>query len=176
MTLASLHLLARIKPAWTATFCGFHALAVDDTSRGSGLASLRPARALDQDTIDLPPNVTVAPIVKVVLNRREWREVLWQSAPLATGRKDIEYRIHDGAEIPFRWTSSATPLRHQSAQQNPLVSCRITCITQAIAAILFAGGFGPSHVCPWVIRNQPRESCDGAKITRFFWVLFWVRL
>src|ERR1700741_2096883 len=23
---------------------------------------------------------------------------------------------------------------------------------------------------PWVIRNQPRESRDGAKITRFFWV------
>src|SRR5580692_1901977 len=45
VTLASLHPLARIKPAWTATFCGFHALAVDDPSRRSALASFRPARA-----------------------------------------------------------------------------------------------------------------------------------
>src|SRR6516162_1074502 len=101
MTLASLHLLTRIKSAWTATFCRFHALAVNDTSRGRGLAPCRSARALDQDSIDLAPNIAVAPIVKVMLNRCEWRKVLRQSTPLAAGRQDVEDRIHDGAKRPF---------------------------------------------------------------------------
>src|SRR6516162_5127321 len=101
MTLASLHLLTRIKPAWAATFCGFHALAVNDTGRGRGLAPCRSARALDQDSIDLVPNIAVAPIVKVMLNRCEWRKVLRQSTPLAAGRQDVEDRIHDGAKGPF---------------------------------------------------------------------------
>src|SRR4249920_3352763 len=52
---SSLHLLTRIKPAWTATFRGLHALAVDDTRRGSTLASLRPTCARDQHTIHPPP-------------------------------------------------------------------------------------------------------------------------
>src|SRR5437879_8704860 len=83
VTFASLHFLTRIKPAWTATFRRFHALAVDNTSRRRALASLRPARALDQDTIHVPPNVAVAPIVKVMLNRRKRWKVFRQSAPLA---------------------------------------------------------------------------------------------
>src|SRR5215471_21034508 len=148
MTLASLHLLARIKPAWAATFCGFHALAVNDTGRGHGLTSCRAARALDQDSIDLAPNIAVAPIVKVMLNCRERRKVLRQSTPLAAGRQNIEDRIHDSAKMPFGRTPSPTPLRQQFAQQNPLHSCRVACIAQSITAILFAGGFGPSHWCP----------------------------
>src|SRR5215831_6452965 len=145
MALASLHLLSRIKPAWTATFCGLHALAVDDTHRGCALASRRPPRPLDQDTIDLAPNVTVAPIVEVMLNAREWREIFRQSAPLAAGRKNIENRIHDGAKMPLSWAPRASALRQQLAQDQPLHCGRVTCITLPIAAILFAGGFGPSH-------------------------------
>src|SRR6516225_8671249 len=88
MTLASLHLLTRIKPAWAATFGGFHALAVNDTCRGRGLAPCRSARALDQDSIDLAPNIAVAPIVKIMLNRCEWRKVLRQSTVDAVGISD----------------------------------------------------------------------------------------
>src|SRR5947209_5783934 len=145
MTLAPLHPLTRIKPAWAATFCGLHALAVDDASRWSALATLRPARALDQDSIDLAPNVAVAPIVEVMLNRREWRKVFRQSAPLAAGRRNIENRIHDGAKRPNGRTPSPTPLRQQWTQYDPLHSGRVTCIAQSITAILFTGGFGPSH-------------------------------
>src|SRR6516165_2391003 len=142
MTLASLHLLTRIKPAWAATFCGFHALAVNDTGRGRAFAPCRSARALDQDSIDLAPDIAVAPIVKVMLNRRERRKVLRQSTPLAAGRQDVKDRIHDGAKRPFGRTPSPTPLRQQFAQQNPLHSCRVACIAQSITAILFAGVTG----------------------------------
>jgi hypothetical protein len=80
MTFASLHLLARIKAAWTATFLGFHALAVDRPCGGSSLASRRQASALDQGTIDPPPNQTVAPTVEIVLDGRERRKVFRQGA------------------------------------------------------------------------------------------------
>src|SRR5262249_37025418 len=146
---------------WTATFCGFHTLAVDDPSRRSALTPLRPARALNQDTIDPPPNVAVAPIVKVMLNRRERGKVFRQSTPLAAGRKNIENCIHDGAKSPRRWAPRASPLRQQSAQQRPLLPCRVACIAQSNAAILPAGGFGPSHGVPSLIRNQRRESHGG---------------
>src|SRR5438105_3428113 len=119
VTFSPLHLLTRIKPAWTATFRRFHALAVDNTSRGTALASLRPARALDQDTIDPPPNVAVAPIVKVMLNRRVRRKVFRQSTPLAAGRKNVEGRIHDGPKRPNRWAPDASPLWQQRPQQLP---------------------------------------------------------
>lgn len=58
--------------------------------------------------------------------------------------------------------------RGTRSQQNPLLISRVACIAQPVAAILFAGGFGPSHGCLSLIRNQRRESCDRAEITRFF--------
>src|SRR5580704_12240657 len=145
VTFSPLHLLARIKPAWTATFRGLHALAVDNTSRGTALASARPARAFYKDTIDPPPNVAIAPIVKVMLNRRVRRKVFRQSTPLAAGRKHIENAIHDDAKGPGRRAAKVTPFRQKSTQQQPLLNRRIACIAQSNAAILFAGGFGPSH-------------------------------
>src|SRR5262245_1998461 len=145
MTFASLQPLTCIKPARTATFCGLHTLTVDDASRWSALATLRLARALDEDSIDLAPNVAVAPIVEVMLNRREWWKVFRQSAPLAAGRHNIEDRIHDGAKRPFGRTPNPTPRRQQWPQYYPLHSGRITCIAQSITAILFTGDFSPSH-------------------------------
>src|SRR5438093_6780082 len=161
VTFASLHSLARIKPAGTATFGRLHALAVDDTSRGSTLASRRAARALDQDTIDAPPNLAVTPIVKIILNRRVRRKVFRQRAPLAAGRKDVEDRIHDDAKVPLAWPPNAPLLRQQSSQQLPLLIGRVACIAQPIAPILFAGGFGPSHVVPSVESQTRRNHNKG---------------
>src|ERR1700730_1022530 len=145
VTFSPLHLLARIKPAWTATFRGLHALAVDNTSRGTALASCRPARALDQDTIYVPPHVAITPIVKVMLDRGERRKVFRQSTPLAAGRKHIENAIQDDAKGPGWRAAKVTPFRQKSTQQQPFLNRRIACVAQPNAAILFAGGFGPSH-------------------------------
>src|SRR5262249_24876130 len=112
------------------------------------LASLRPACALNQDTVYPPPNVAVAPIIKVMLNRRERWKVFRHSTPLAAGRKHVENCIHDGAKRPLRSAPCASPLPQQSAQQRPLLPCRVACIAQSNAAILPAGGFGPSHGVP----------------------------
>src|SRR5581483_6742940 len=166
VALAPFHSLARVKPAWAATFRGLHTLAVDDSSRGSALASCRSARALDQGTIDPPPNGAVAPIVKIVLHRRERRKVFRQGAPLAAGGKNIEDRIEDGPKWPLRRAPDALPLRQQAAQQNPFLSCRVACIAQSNAAILIAGGFGPSHGAS-LVDSQSRRNHNRLEITRF---------
>src|SRR6202035_5574930 len=167
VTLAALHSLACIKPAWAATFRRFHTLAVDDPSRRSALASRRSAGALHQHTIDPPPDVAVAPTIKIVLDRCERRKIFRQGAPLAAGGKNIENRIDDDAKVPLRRAPDVTPLRQQSAQQHPLFPRRIACIAQPVAAILSAGGFGPSHVVlPSSIRKHEGITTR-AKITCF---------
>src|SRR5882757_10079429 len=55
VALAPLHLLGHVKAPWTATFRGFHALAVDNPGRWSGLASLPLAHPSDQSAIDRAP-------------------------------------------------------------------------------------------------------------------------
>src|ERR1700678_201861 len=166
VTFAPFHLLARIKSARTAAFRRFYALTVDDTGRGSALASRGPARALDQGAIDPAPNLPVAPIVEIMLNRRVGRKVFRQSAPLAAGCKNVEDRIHDHAKIHLTWTPHPALLRQQSPQQFPLLVSRVACITKPIAPILFAGDFGPSHVVPFV-ESQTRRNHNRAEITCF---------
>src|SRR6202011_4068167 len=156
-----LYLLTRIKPAWTAAFCGLHGLTVDNPSRWPALASRRTPCALYQETIDPLPNLGVAPIVKIMLNRRERRKIFRQSAPLAAGRKHIENRVHNDANIPLAWTSNMTPLRQQWSQRHPLFRCRVACIAQPITPILLTGGFGPSHVVPPRRIANTRESQQG---------------
>src|SRR5581483_10122562 len=107
-----------------------------------------------------------APIVKIVLHRRERRKVFRQGAPLAAGGKNIEDCIEDGPKWPLRRAPDALPLRQQAAQQNPFLSCRVACIAQSNAAILIAGGFGPSHGAS-LVDSQSRRNHNRLEITRF---------
>src|ERR1043166_135447 len=146
MTLAPLHSLGRIKPPWTATFRGFGGLAVDDPGRGGGLASDRSASARQKSSVDAAPQLGVTPIVEVILNRRERREVLRQRAPLAPGGEEIKHCVEHGAKVDLPRPPHAFSPRKLARNQLPLGIGQITCVPQAIAAILFAGGFGPRHV------------------------------
>src|SRR6516225_3053478 len=155
---APFYLLTRIKPAWTACFCRLHGLAVDNSSRWRAPASGRTARMLYQETIDSLPNLGVPPVVKIMLNCREWRKVFRQSTPLAAGRKYVENRIHDDANIPLVRPSNTTSLRQQRLQHEPLFRRRVACITEPITPIVPSGGFGPSHVGPPRCFATTRES------------------
>src|ERR1700682_6255738 len=99
MTFASLYPLGCIKPAWAATFCGLHALAVDDTSRGTRLAPHHSANALDKSPVDATPDPRVAPTVEIILNSRERRKVFRQSAPLAASSENVKDRVQHGAKF-----------------------------------------------------------------------------
>src|SRR5260370_38002583 len=137
--------LPRLSPKCPPPSVVLPALPVDDTRRGSALAALRRTCVRDQDTIYPPPNIAIAPIVKVMLNRRVRRKGFRQSPPLAAGRKKVEDRIPYDAKAPLRWTPNVTPLRQQWAQQDPLLSRPVACIAQPVAAIMVAGGCGASH-------------------------------
>src|ERR1700729_247804 len=146
MTLAPLDPLGHVKSAWTATFRGFHTLAVDNPSRWSGFASLPFSHASDQGAINRAPQARPAPLVKIVLNRRAWREVLRQRAPLATAGSNVEDCIHDHAQVDLARTAAPASLGHQRLDQFPLRIRHVACITKSVAPILFSGDFSPTHV------------------------------
>src|SRR5215204_6472690 len=76
VALASFHLLAVVKPAWTATFCCLHTLTVDDPRRWIAVAPHQLPDAPHQHQIDPLPNARVTPSVEIVLDRRARRILL----------------------------------------------------------------------------------------------------
>src|SRR5262249_53293093 len=99
VTLASFHLLAVVKPAWTATFCCLHTLAVDDPDRWVAVAPHHLSDATHQHPIDPLPKARVTPSVEVVLDRRTRRILLRQCTPLATGPQNVQNGIHHLPEV-----------------------------------------------------------------------------
>src|SRR6266849_9390406 len=146
VTLAALHPLGGIKPAWTATFRGFHALAIDHAGRRNDVAPCYPANLLDQSKIDPTPNALVAPAVEIILNGRARRKVFRQRAPLAACRENVEDRVHHRAQIHRSRTSHSPWRRQQWSEQAPFGIRRVACITQAVTQILSPGDFSPRHV------------------------------
>src|SRR6185312_2878576 len=120
MTLASLDPLGHVKPAWTATFRGFHALAVDNPSRWSRFASLPFTHSPHQRIVDRAPKAGTTPLVEVILNRRTRRKVLRQRSPLAAARCNVEDRVQDRAQTDLRRPTTPTSPRHQRSDQIPL--------------------------------------------------------
>src|SRR6516164_964634 len=99
VALAPLDPLERVKPARPATFRAFHALAIDDASGRKRPSSDCLTNPADESVVDPVPGTVVAPTVEISLNSGARRKVLWQSAPLATCRKDVENRIQHGSQI-----------------------------------------------------------------------------
>src|SRR3979411_314554 len=107
VSLASLDTLAGVKSARTATFCGFDALAIDDTSRRNSVTAHRQPSAPHQRKIDPRPDALIPPKIEVVLNGGIRRKVFWQQSPLASGHQDVEDRIHHHPHITFTRESGA---------------------------------------------------------------------
>ena len=154
--------LGNVKPAWAATFRGLGALAVDDASRGNGVASHRLAGAPYQREIDSSPNALVSPEVKVVLNGGARRKVLRQRPPLAAGRQNIKDGIHHRPQLNFSWASDAAGGRQEKREQKPFRIRHVACIAQMLAPILLAGDFGPRH-CVLHRISQIRRNHKGLK-------------
>jgi hypothetical protein len=83
-------LLAGIKATRTATFCGFDRLAINDAGGRTGLQPSFLVRRHHQGMVDQFPASIQNPGIEVALHRRVWRKVLWQLAPLASRRSDVE--------------------------------------------------------------------------------------
>src|SRR5215213_10331387 len=90
VTLAALDVLGPVKATRAAAFSGLDALAGDDPRAGRSLAALALTGRHQQRMIDRYPGAAVAPQIEVALDRRGWRKVLRQQAPLAAGYSDVE--------------------------------------------------------------------------------------
>ena len=102
MALASFDLFTRVKPTNTPTFGGFDALTVDHTRRGRGLFSARLAHLHQQIMVQRLPQATVSPRVKIMLDRRHWRErATRQHPPRQASTQHVKQAIHDLTIRPF---------------------------------------------------------------------------
>jgi hypothetical protein len=81
VALAAIDLFPCIVPTSPSTFCGFHALAVYHSRRWAGFTPLQFPHIHRQIEPDRLPQSAVAPIVKIPLNCRIWREVLRNLRP-----------------------------------------------------------------------------------------------
>jgi len=99
MTLPAFCFLVGIIPRRSATFRGFHALAVDHADRRLGLSPGPLPGGEQQGVVDRLQQTLVTPAVEIFLHRGERRKVLRQKAPLAARRDDVQKRVHDLAQI-----------------------------------------------------------------------------
>ena len=146
MTLASLDFLARVEAAGSARLGGLDRLAIDDHSRRGSFASLGFTRLHHQDAQNLRPQAAVAPGIKLVLHRRERREILRQIPPGTTGTNQIKQRVQNDKGIgPL----AAPPLRRGQERQNhrEFLSRQVACITLANDGIFLSVGLAPRHHC-----------------------------
>ena len=85
MALAPVDTFAGVKPARPASLRRRSTLAVNDGGCRSWLASEFAPRSPDQSSHNPLPEAGIAPSIEIALDRRVWRELARQSAPLAAG-------------------------------------------------------------------------------------------
>lgn len=165
--LASVDALAGVKTAWATGLRRRSTLAIDDSRGRLGFTPEFAARLPNQDSNDPVPSAGVSPGIKITLDSRVRREVARQRSPLATGRQNIENRLHHLAQIDFPWSPKSPWRRHLSGNQRPLRIGQIACVAQPIALILDTSDFGPRHrALPRIFAN-PKEA-QPAEITHSF--------
>ena len=112
---------------------------------------LRPASPrthLTESKIDPPLDVSVEPVVEIVLHGRVRRKVFGQRTLCAPSCQDVENRVHHLAQIDLARTPNMACWWKKERQQQPLRIGHVACISKVITSILFAGDFSPSHLCP----------------------------
>ena len=153
--------------AWAASVSRRCALAVDDGRRWLCGAPKLLSRSPDQNGDDPLPPSGIAPGIEVALNRRVWRKLPWQRAPLTTRRQNIEDRLYHSTQIGRSRPAQLARWRQQASKQRPFRIRHIACVTQSVPSIVCASGLSPGHGdLPRIFAN-PMES-QPAGITHLF--------
>src|SRR3954463_14239907 len=167
MALASLEPLGCVKPARAATFCGFYALAVNHASGRDQVSIRKLPGAPHQHEVDPPPDPLVAPEIKIVLDCRARRKMLWQRAPLATRPQNIKNGIDHLAHINLPRPPEVAWHFQERRQPQPFCVSQVACITKVIASMLRTGDFSPRHrVLPRI--SQIRRNHKGLESPHSF--------
>jgi hypothetical protein len=164
---AAIDLFPGVKAPYSAAFGGFNALAVDHARRRAGFAARSFARRHHQRVVHRPPESAVAPLIEVVLNRGERREILRQQPPLAARPCNERQRVHNLAQIDGARAAKTARRGQHGLQQCPLRIAQITCIPPLRRLILPAGDISPGHRDLLRIFANPIES-QPADITQLF--------
>jgi hypothetical protein len=82
-----------------------------------------------------------APIIKVTPHRRDWREVIGQHSPLASGRRDVKDCVKNIAQVGGSRSPDALGRKQKRRDQRPSPVRRITCASALGPYILLAGEF-----------------------------------
>jgi hypothetical protein len=159
--------LASVEASRASGLGRWRTLAVNDGCRRPRLAAKSATRPPNQRGDDSLPPTGIAPSVEVTLDRRAWRKIPWQSAPLAAGGQDVENRLNHPTQIGRTWPVQPPPPRKPARDQIPLRIRHIACIAESVASILRTSDFSPRHrALPRIFAN-PKES-QPAQITHSF--------
>jgi hypothetical protein len=71
--------------------------------------------------IELLPNPGVAPLPKVVVDRRGGWEILGEQAPSTTGEQEVEQGVEHLSEVSAAGTTGGSRRRQKRFEQFPLV-------------------------------------------------------
>src|SRR4051812_16958182 len=126
-------------------FGSFHALAVHDGRRRTGLLADHLTGLFVESMVQTPQRAVALPAPEVVMPGAARGQVLGQGAPLAARAQDVEHGVEHLAHI-----NPALPPRpalrdvYEGAGQVPFGVGHVTRITQALAVVGTAGlGFSP---------------------------------
>jgi hypothetical protein len=93
-----------------------------------------------------------APQIKIILQRRAWRQVFRDRPPLATGAQDVDQAVDDLARIHRSLVAAALGWWNMRLDQRPLLVAQVRGIAQAAAIIASAVFLRPDR------RRLPKES------------------
>src|ERR1700742_3820069 len=168
MAFAPVNTLTRVVSARAAGVSRRCTLAVNDGGRWLCRASKLLSRSTHQNRDNLLPPSGIAPGIEIALNRRIWRKLPRQRAPLTTRRQNIEDRLHHSAQIGLPRPAQSAWWRQQAPQQRPLRIRHIACVAKSVPPIVSASGLSPGHRdLPRIFAN-PMESQPAGITHPFF--------
>src|SRR5450755_3800705 len=157
MALTPGDLFPGIVAARPASLSRLDALAIDDRTRGTGLAADPFAIEHDQGVVDLLEATLVAERRKPAIDRVPRRQIARQQTPRTARPHHIEDAVDDLAHWPY--TRPARTLRSRQVGLNhaPFLIGHISLVSVRLADMLHSSGWGP-HGVSGVGLSNPLES------------------
>jgi hypothetical protein len=123
-----------------ATFCGFYALAIDNSGARLGVAPVGQPRGFDQLAVHLIEQTVIAPGMKIAPYRRNRRQIVGQHPPLAAGRRHVEDGVEHVAQACRAGSARGLGRGHERRNRRPFRIGQIACVFVALTGMLAHSG------------------------------------
>src|SRR5665811_1890019 len=132
-----------------------NALAIDDRTRGTGLAADPFAIEHDQGVVDLLEATLVAERRKPAIDCAPRRQIARQQTPRTACPHHIEDAVDDLAHRPGTRSSCALRRRQVRFDHAPFLIGHVGLVSVGLAGMLLAGGWGPHGNSGVGVRTPP---------------------